>query len=115
MKRIARRAARTDSNHAEIVKVLRQCGMAVQDLSACGGGVPDLLVGWRGMNMLLEIKRPNAPPSKQLTQAQTNWHETWPGALAVVESAREAVDAVCGACGAWSPAILDAEGADRSA
>ena len=110
-----RRAARIDSNHAEIVKALRQCGMQVQDLSAVGGGVPDLLVGWRGVNMLLEIKRPNAPPSKQLTQAQTNWHATWPGALAVVESAREAVNAVCGACGAWSPAILDAEGADRSA
>ena len=43
-----RRAARTDSNHEEIVKALRAVGATVQSLAGVGHGVPDLLVGYQG-------------------------------------------------------------------
>ena len=51
-----RRAAKIDANQTEIVKALRQVGASVQSLASTGKGCPDLLVGFRGVNWLLEIK-----------------------------------------------------------
>jgi hypothetical protein len=60
-----RRAARVDHNHAEIVRALRDVGATVESLAAIGSGCPDALVGFRGVNVLLEIKNPNVPKSDQ--------------------------------------------------
>ena len=86
-----RRAARTDQNHDEIVKALRQVGATVQSLAAVGAGVPDLLVGFRGQTFLVEIKNPEKSPSeRQLTPAQKIWHHCWTGGpLAVVETVED--------------------------
>lgn len=90
-----RRASRTDANHAEIVKALRDIGASVRDTSAVGCGFPDLVVGMRGRNWLLEIKDGNKPPSQQrLTDAQIDFKATWRGHWAVVRSAIEAIDVV---------------------
>lgn len=101
-----KRAARIDGNHAEIVKALTDAGMTVQSLAAVGQGVPDILCAWRGLNCLLEVKDPHQDPNKrQLTAAQKEWHQTWAGQLAVVESGEAAVDAVLSharACGVIS-------------
>ena len=35
---------------------MRDCGCSVLDLAQIGGGVPDLLVGYRGLNYLIELK-----------------------------------------------------------
>ena len=51
-----RRAAKIDANQTEIVKALRQVGASVQSLASTGKGCPDLLVGFRGVNWLLEVK-----------------------------------------------------------
>jgi hypothetical protein len=92
-----RLAAKTDRNHAEIVRALRRCGCSVQSLAAVGGGVPDLLVGFCGRNYLLEIKDGKAPPSqRRLTSEQTRWHESWRGKVHVVTSVEEAIRAVAG-------------------
>lgn len=48
--------ARTDANHSEVVKALRNAGCSVQSLAATGRGVPDLLVGRDGKNLLMESK-----------------------------------------------------------
>lgn len=53
---MSRFARRTDANQAPIVKALRQLGAYVVDLSRVGGGVPDLLIGWRGAWLLAEVK-----------------------------------------------------------
>jgi Holliday junction resolvase len=75
-----RRAAKVDGNHTEIVQALRSVGATVQSLAAVGGGVPDLLVGWRGMNLLIEVKDGSRIPSQQrLTPEQVKWHEAWGG------------------------------------
>jgi hypothetical protein len=62
-----------------------------------GHGVPDLLVGYQGKNILIEIKDGNKTPSKRkLTDDQVKWHESWNGgAVAVVDS----VDAAWAALG----------------
>lgn len=87
-----RRAAKTDRNHAEIMRALLDIGATVQDLSAVGEGCPDLLVGYAGRNTLLEVKDGNKPPShRKLTPRQVYWHDCWRGQKAVVCSAEEAV------------------------
>ena len=75
-----RRAARTDANHEEIVKALRAVGATVQSLAAVGHGVPDLLVGYQGKTILMEVKDGTKSPSKrQLTEDQVKWIDAWSG------------------------------------
>lgn len=90
-----RRAAKVDANQAEIVAALRQIGASVQPLHAVGQGCPDLLVGWRGMVSLLEIKDGSKPPSaRKLTPDQEKWHAAWRGQVAVVENVEQAIEAI---------------------
>ena len=90
-----RRAARTDSNHAEIVAELRKIGCSVVSLAPLGNGCPDLLVGIFGRNLLLEVKDGEKPPSaRKLTVLEKEFHDTWKGLVFVVENADQAIDAV---------------------
>ena len=86
-------AGRVDANQAAIVKALRQVGATVQSLADVGGGVPDLLVGYRYRNFLLEVKDGNKPPSRQkLRETQKRWHALWKGDVSVVTTANEALE-----------------------
>lgn len=86
---------RLDANHAAVVAALRRAGMAPLSLASVGGGCPDLVVGWRGVNVFLEIKDGNRPPSaRKLTAQEREFHATWAGQVAVVTSPEEAVMAV---------------------
>src|SRR6185295_20190544 len=60
-----RRAAAVDANQPSVVDTLRRAGCVVECLHSVGGGVPDLLVGRRGVVYLLEVKDGSKPPSKQ--------------------------------------------------
>lgn len=74
---------------------LRQLGCTVQDLASVGGGCPDILVGFRGRNLCLEIKDGSKPPSaRTLTPEQRVWHHEWRGQVLVVESEEQAISAV---------------------
>ena len=77
-----RRAARVDANQSSIVQLLRSIGCLVQDLSAVGQGVPDLLVFHPRTGLILvEIKDGSLPPSRQaLTLAEAAWHWQWSSA-----------------------------------
>jgi Holliday junction resolvase len=87
-----RRAARVDANHAAIVNGLRACGWTVLDLSAVGGGCPDLLCGGSGVNVLLECKDGDKTASRiKLTQDQQTFHTAWRGQTAIVKSLEEAI------------------------
>ena len=87
-----RRAARTDANQTAIVEALRKCGASVQSLAAVGKGVPDLLVGLRSRNYLLEVKDGSKPPSaRKLTPDQEQWHLKWAGQVLTVTSAEDAL------------------------
>lgn len=90
-----RRAARVDANQTEIVNALRAAGAAVEPLHRVGDGCPDLLVGYRSHNYLLEIKDGNKPPSKRkLTPDQVEWIAGWRGQVSVVTSVDEALAAI---------------------
>ncbi len=90
-----RRAAKVDRNQPEIVAALRAAGATVQPLHSVGQGCPDILVGFRGVNHLLEIKDGCKPPSaRKLTPDQVEWHGGWKGAVHVVKSAEEALGVI---------------------
>lgn len=90
-----RRAAKIDTNQPEIVKAFRDIGARVQILSAVGKGCPDLLVGFRGCNVLVELKDGDKKPSEQkLTQDQITWHDSWAGQVCVANSISDALDKV---------------------
>ena len=85
-----RRRARVDMNHAEIVDALRRIGCSVQSLASVGDGCPDLLVGYGGRNVLLEVKAPKGRP----TSDQMTWGARWPGQLGIVRTVEEAIRCV---------------------
>ena len=90
-----RRAAKVDRNQSEIVAALRQAGATVEPLHTVGKGCPDLLVGFRGANYLLEVKDGQASPSRrQLNETQVDWHATWRGRVCKVDSIKQAYAAV---------------------
>lgn len=86
------RAAKIDSTHNAIVCALRDVGASVTSLAAVGLGVPDLVVGWRRQNFLLEVKTEKG----QLNPYQKAFHSMWNGQVAVVRTPEEAL-AVIGA------------------
>jgi hypothetical protein len=90
-----RRNGRIDANQNAVVSYLRSLGMSVCILSPMGKGIPDLLVGWRGLNVLLELKDGSKPPSAQeLTGDERDWHAKWAGQLHTVNSAQDAARVV---------------------
>ena len=80
-------ASKVDANQAEIVQALRDAGATVTPLHRVGQGVPDLLIGYRGANLLLEVKM----PGKGLNDRELAWHLSWRGQAAIVESAEDAL------------------------
>jgi Holliday junction resolvase len=88
-----RRANRIDANQNEIVDALRAAGAVVRIISQ-GEGIPDLLVGYNGYTMLMEVKDGNkAPSQRKLTEAEQKFFDEWEGGLLViVNNVQEAVD-----------------------
>jgi Holliday junction resolvase len=81
------RAAKIDANHEQVVSALRAAGASVQSLAGVGKGVPDLLVGFQGKTLLMEIKDGRKTPSeRRLSEDQARWHGAWNGGpLAIVD------------------------------
>jgi hypothetical protein len=94
---VSKYAKRVDANHAQVKSALTAAGCVVEDLSAIGGGVPDLLVGYmkRGERLFwaVEVKDGQKVKSAQkLTDAQIRWHEKFAGwPVSVVDSAEAAL------------------------
>jgi hypothetical protein len=81
-----RRAARTDSNQHELVEALKKIGARCYYIKE----PVDLLVGFRGRSIALEVKALGKP----LTQAQRTFFETWPGEASLCHTIDEAISAV---------------------
>ena len=69
-------AKRVDLNHTEIVNKFRELGASVFDLSAVGRGCPDIMVGYNGQTVLVEIK---SGEKKKYTEAQLKFMADWKG------------------------------------
>lgn len=90
-----RQRKRSDINQANIVKELRGLGASVELLSNVGKGVPDLLVGYEGMNILLEVKNVKTSYGKKgLNELQDDWHLKWNGQVATVTTIDEALTTI---------------------
>ena len=88
-----RRAARTDDNQHELVEALKKIGAKCYFI----GKPVDLLVGFRGRNLLLEVKRPDKRGQvSAFTKEQRDFISTWPGEVEIVYTIQEAVSAVVG-------------------
>jgi len=88
-----RRAAKVDANQPDIVKALRAIGATVAVTSTVGQGFPDICVGFRGRNFMIEVKDGRKPPSeRRLTPDQVDFHAAWRGEVVVVESVEQAIE-----------------------
>ena len=90
-----RRRGNVDSNHREIVRALEGIGATVTSLADLGEGVPDLLVGFRRRNRLIEIKDGRKAPSRRKARpCQEDFAATWNGEpVCLVRSPEEAIEA----------------------
>lgn len=90
--RDARKTPHRDENHGLITKAFEAHGATVQDLSMVGDGCTDILVGYRGWNLIVEIKNPKQKPSaRKLRKSQREWAAWWRGAPAHVAETVEDV------------------------
>ncbi len=81
---------RTDLNQQEIIDILRSKGCSVRDLSQLGKGCPDLLVGYKGRNYLVEIKNA-ANRAPRLTPAEEEFIRGWKGQVAVITNIEDTI------------------------
>lgn len=73
---MTRHSCKVDDNQRLVVSALRAIGCLVYPMHEVGGGFPDLLVGWRGRWIPVEVKDGAKPPShRKLTDLQGRWHE----------------------------------------
>jgi hypothetical protein len=83
--------ARIDTNHKEIVLALRQIGATVVSLAAMKHGCPDLLVGYQGETILMEVKMPKG----KFTPDQLDFIGKWRGGpISRVDSVDAAIRAL---------------------
>ena len=94
-----RYANRIDANQNQIVDALRKAGAVVRIISQ-GDGIPDLLVGYKGYTILMEVKDGDKVPSaRKLTEAEQKFFDDWRGGmLVIVNSVDEALETLarCG-------------------
>jgi hypothetical protein len=76
---------------------MRAVGATVRVITQ-GDGLPDLLVGYNGHTILMEIKDGNKPPSaRKLTDNEQKFFDEWKGGpLYKVESVDQALDILDG-------------------
>lgn len=98
-------AKKRDANEKPIVDALKALGASVYQMDGCGAGFPDLLVGYNGRNVLIEVKQPegaykpggrNYKAKKQggLDDDQVLWHSRHNGQVATATTVDEAVQIV---------------------
>ena len=81
---------RVDGNQVSIVAALRERGASVTVLSSLGGGVPDLVCGFHGRNILLECKNLEGRGDR-FTPSETDWIKNWKGQIAIIFNIEQAL------------------------
>jgi hypothetical protein len=84
------RTVKVDKAQADIVAALLRMGAKAVSTSIVGSGFGDLVVGFRGKNVCLEVKNPGPPSEQALTAKEADFHATWPGQIHVVSTPEEA-------------------------
>lgn len=87
-----RRKAKTDDNQKAIVDTFRSMGISTAITSNAGDGFTDLVIGYGGLTVLVEVKDGNKPPSAQkLTPDQQKFHGSFLGAITTINSVDKAI------------------------
>ena len=83
-------SAKADANQPEIVAAFRAAGASVGLIHRAGYGIPDLIVGYRGVDRQVEVKMPG---KLGLTAKESDYHRDWLGAqVAIVSTVAEALE-----------------------
>jgi hypothetical protein len=89
---------RVDANQKPITKELRDLGFSVSLTHEVGKGFPDIVVGFMGLNVLIELK---VDEKKKLTEAEEQFFNTWKGQVSkscssadVIEEMMNALDTI---------------------
>lgn len=89
------RRHRADYNSNMVANALRSAGATVWILTNVGEGFPDLAVGFRGINYLIEVKNGEGTEQQQrLTEKEKKFHENWRGQKAIVKNIEEALKVI---------------------
>ena len=81
--------ARIDTNQKEIVEALRKAGATVVSLASMKHGCPDLLVGYAGETILIEVKK---DAKSKYTPDQLDFLSKWRGgAICRIDSVEAAI------------------------
>ena len=76
------RAKKVDKNQKELCDYAKSIGVSVCYLHAVGSGVPDIILGYDGINYLCEIKTQTG----KLNELQVKWFEDWSGQCTVIRT-----------------------------
>ena len=85
-----RQIARTDSNQSLIVDALRKAGCSVAITATIGDGFSDLVVGYNGVNYLMEVKGHFG----KHTPDQLEFIANWKGQVCTVRSVEMALEVI---------------------
>jgi len=87
---------RIDNNQNDLVRQIRSIPKTtVAITSGVGAGFPDIVVGYRGKNYLLEIKDPRRKPSeRRLTPDEQDFVSDWCGQVDVVETIDDVIKVI---------------------
>jgi hypothetical protein len=82
---------RTDANQKKIVEMVRKLpGASITSTHTIGKGFPDLVIGYKGINYLIEIKDGKKPPSaRKLTPDEVKFHHEWSGQISIIKNLDE--------------------------
>jgi Holliday junction resolvase len=90
-----RKKARVDANQREIVQQLRKIGISVLHTHQLGRGAPDLILGYRNENFMIELKDGNKTKSQQkLTPDEIEFQTKWQGNYAVCNSLEQILSVI---------------------
>ena len=87
---MTRRAAKVDANQRQIVRGVREFGGSVQHLHMVGDGCGDILIGYKRVNYLVEIKTETGT----LTPAEEVFHEKWGGQIDIARNLDEVLELI---------------------
>lgn len=79
---------KTDLNHKELIDKIRKIpNISVFSTHTIGKGFPDIVVGYKGLNYLIEIKDGSKYKSqKKLTESELKFHNSWKGQVSIAEN-----------------------------
>lgn len=82
---------RTDANHKQIIDAIRKIpSISVYSTHMVGKGFPDIVIGYKGINYLVEIKDGAKTKSqKKLTEDEIRFHQSWFGQIIVCECVKD--------------------------